>query len=242
MKGFTLIELSIVLIIISLIVGGIVGGRSLIKAAELNAVISDINKYKTAYNTFKDQYDAVPGDMLDAYDYWGDDCHSNSTICNGNGNNQIDSADFEGFQFWKQMQIAEMIPGMLTGQQSVVFTHIGVNTPEGPIKGTGFWADKACWASGWPCFGKYGNLIMLGKGHGGNGGPPDGAITPAEAKTIDKKYDDGAADGGDVRPTTTVDSIGGDGCITSGNPIFVTSGSYDLSNTDKVCRIVFFID
>src|ERR1700751_5263987 len=62
-RGFTLIELSIVLVIIGLIVGGVLVGQDLIRAAEVRATISQIEKYKTAVNTFPGKYNATPGDM-----------------------------------------------------------------------------------------------------------------------------------------------------------------------------------
>src|SRR3982751_930235 len=62
-KGFTLIELSIVLVIIGLIVGGVLVGQDLIRAAEVRATISQIEKYNTAVNTFRGKYNALPGDL-----------------------------------------------------------------------------------------------------------------------------------------------------------------------------------
>src|ERR1700691_1160061 len=62
-SGFTLIELSIVLVIIGLIVGGVLVGQDLIRAAEVRATIAQIEKYNTAVNTFRGKYDALPGDM-----------------------------------------------------------------------------------------------------------------------------------------------------------------------------------
>jgi prepilin-type N-terminal cleavage/methylation domain-containing protein len=61
--GFTLIELSIVLVIIGLIVGGILVGQDLIKAAEVRAQVSQIEKYNSAVNTFRSKFQAIPGDM-----------------------------------------------------------------------------------------------------------------------------------------------------------------------------------
>lgn len=52
-SGFTLIELSIVLVIIGLIVGGIMVGRDLIKAAEARKVVATIGGYQTAVQTFR---------------------------------------------------------------------------------------------------------------------------------------------------------------------------------------------
>ena len=54
--GFTLIELSIVLVIIGLIIGGVLVGRDLIAAAQVRAQISQIEKYQTAVNTFRGKY------------------------------------------------------------------------------------------------------------------------------------------------------------------------------------------
>src|SRR6202167_3238935 len=62
-SGFTLIELSIVLVIIGLIVGGVLVGQDLIRAAEIRATISQIEKYNTAVNTFRGKFNAIPGDM-----------------------------------------------------------------------------------------------------------------------------------------------------------------------------------
>ncbi len=63
-SGFTLIELSIVLVIIGLIIGGVLVGKDLIKAAEIRSTIGQYEKYKTAVNTFKLKYSGLPGDLL----------------------------------------------------------------------------------------------------------------------------------------------------------------------------------
>jgi prepilin-type N-terminal cleavage/methylation domain-containing protein len=65
-KGFTLIELSIVLVIIGLIIGGVVVGRELINAATIRAQITQIEKYNTAVHTFQLKYGELPGDMSPA--------------------------------------------------------------------------------------------------------------------------------------------------------------------------------
>jgi len=61
-KGFTLVELAIVLVIIGLIVGGVLVGQDLIKAAEIRATISQLEKLNTAVNTFRGKYNGLPGD------------------------------------------------------------------------------------------------------------------------------------------------------------------------------------
>ena len=64
LKGFTLIELSIVLVVIGLIIGGILVGQDLIQAAETRSQITQIEKYNAAVNTFRLKYNCLPGDCL----------------------------------------------------------------------------------------------------------------------------------------------------------------------------------
>lgn len=61
--GFTLIEMSIVLVVIGLIVGGILVGQDLIRASEVRAQITQIEKFNQAVNTFRGKYGVLPGDM-----------------------------------------------------------------------------------------------------------------------------------------------------------------------------------
>ena len=68
-EGFTLIELSIVLVIIGLLVGGVLVGRDLIVAAQVRQQISQIEKYNTAVHTFQLKYNCLPGDCKNAADF-----------------------------------------------------------------------------------------------------------------------------------------------------------------------------
>jgi prepilin-type N-terminal cleavage/methylation domain-containing protein len=63
--GFTILELSIVLVIIGLIVGGVLVGRDLIEAAAIRAQISQIEKYQAAVHAFQLKFNALPGDIAD---------------------------------------------------------------------------------------------------------------------------------------------------------------------------------
>lgn len=62
-SGFTLVELSIVLVIIGLIVAGVLVGRDLVRSSEVRAQISQIEKLNTAIQTFRIKYNGLPGDL-----------------------------------------------------------------------------------------------------------------------------------------------------------------------------------
>jgi prepilin-type N-terminal cleavage/methylation domain-containing protein len=95
-RGFTLIELSIVLVIIGLIAGGVLVGRDLISAAAIRAQISQVEKYSAAVNTFRSKYGYLPGDIPDpaAQQYGflprGTDCGGNPCPGEGDGNGIIE--------------------------------------------------------------------------------------------------------------------------------------------------------
>src|SRR5690606_361665 len=99
-KGFSLIELSIVLAIVGLLAGGIMSGVHLIRAAELRSITTEYQKYVDAVAIFRDKYLDLPGDMSDATSHWGEagtasfsgDCPGTNAqpstdkgTCNGDG-------------------------------------------------------------------------------------------------------------------------------------------------------------
>ena len=69
-RGFTLIELSIVLVIIGLIVGGILVGGDMIKAAQIRATITQFERYDSAVNTFRTKFNGLPGDVPNALNFF----------------------------------------------------------------------------------------------------------------------------------------------------------------------------
>lgn len=114
--GFSLIELSVVLVILALLTGGILGGRHLIEAARVNKTLREVNEYKALFLQFDDRFGSLPGDLANATSYWPD-CVDNTSNnrCNGN-----DDGFVGGFVTWytnepmramEHLSRAEMVSG-----------------------------------------------------------------------------------------------------------------------------------
>lgn len=70
-KGFTLIEIAIVLVIVGLLVGGVLVGGDLIEHARIRATLSQIERINTAVATFRVKYACLPGDCNNATSFLG---------------------------------------------------------------------------------------------------------------------------------------------------------------------------
>ncbi|MEI6729672.1 MAG: prepilin-type N-terminal cleavage/methylation domain-containing protein [Pseudomonadota bacterium] len=125
-SGFTLIELSIVMVIIGLIVGGVFVGQDLIRAAEIRSTISQIEKYDASVMTFFGKYGEIPGDISsqNATNY-GFTARSGATA-HGDGNRIITGCDASGVAFdtkfgcevelvWHDLSDAGLIAGRFIG-------------------------------------------------------------------------------------------------------------------------------
>ena len=133
-KGFTLIELSIVIVIIGLIVAGVVGGQSLVKQAKFRAIVGDFNKYNVAVNAFMLEYNSKPGDISNATDFWP------GLTNNGNGNRNIICSDTDPEEIalvWQHLQLADLIANSYSGDRpgcnSSDVLAIGVDVPKGQL-------------------------------------------------------------------------------------------------------------
>jgi prepilin-type N-terminal cleavage/methylation domain-containing protein len=120
--GFTLIELSIVLVIIGLIVGGVLTGQDLIRAAEVRATISQIEKFQTAANTFYGKYGYLPGDIKDPDATHFGFVTRGTAPCQGDGNGIVEGWGAESCwgviigggetaMFWVDLSTAHLIDG-----------------------------------------------------------------------------------------------------------------------------------
>jgi prepilin-type N-terminal cleavage/methylation domain-containing protein len=61
-KGFTLVEIAIVLVIIGLLLGGVLKGQELIENGKVKRAANDLNGVVAAFNAYIDRYNRLPGD------------------------------------------------------------------------------------------------------------------------------------------------------------------------------------
>lgn len=61
-QGFTLVELSVVLVIVGLLIGGILVAQSMIQTVKAQVMISNLLQYEVAVGNFKTNYKYYPGD------------------------------------------------------------------------------------------------------------------------------------------------------------------------------------
>ena len=113
-KGFTLVEIAIVLVIIGLLLGGILKGQELINSARVRNLADSTSGIQAAYFGFIDRYRRVPGD----WDVTTAGQAIGGTInTGGNNNGRLDNSAswMEPNALWEHLSKAGFINGSYTG-------------------------------------------------------------------------------------------------------------------------------
>jgi|SRR5689334_7171111 len=141
-KAFTLIEVSINVVIAALVLAGVLKGNSVIASAHGKRLSADIAAITSAYLTYRDRYGAIPGDDNGAAARW-------AGVSNGTGDGvlsgrydddvpsevssfTIDMRQFESLNFWAHLRAAHLVSGPDAGIEAAARPahalggHIGV--------------------------------------------------------------------------------------------------------------------
>jgi len=133
-KGFTLVEIAIVLVIIGLLLGGILKGQEMITQAKIKNVMADFSGISAAYHGYQDRYRRLPGDDNQAATRWTD---LTAATDNGDGNGVVAGqynagGDVESRNFWLHLRKAGFVAGSGKEQPFNALTGmLGVQTGDG---------------------------------------------------------------------------------------------------------------
>lgn len=236
-RAFTLIELSIVIVIIGLIVGAVFVGNDLILASQRRAQIGQFASFHNAARAFKLKYNALPGDLLKSsglsFTFPG------SSTSNGNGLIEDSSGNIPSVTLWQEpyfffIQLSDA--GMIEGQYTSVsnnyvigtqFPRAKLNSNSGIIPFTQ--ADaKLGFYFGITSSSTTGTNSVLTLSAG------TGALSPDSAYAIDSKIDDGLPVTGLVKAMMSlrVADTTNNSCLTS-----TAANQYYVGTSDLNCRI-----
>lgn len=205
-RGFTLVELAIVIVLIGLISGGILAGSSLIASAQLSKTTRQLQELETSTSAFRLKYNYLPGDLPNPANYFGP-AYVNASPApgHGNGNGYVEglssattlsptlSSAGEVAVFFHQLfdagylstplTYADLDPGSYTLPAATINAGMFLPTPIG--KGSMFA----------PFSNAGGNFLLIvgpATGPAVNGAvPASPGVTPLQALYIDGKRDDG---------------------------------------------------
>ena len=232
-KGFSLVELSVTLVIIGIIVAAVISGAHLMQAAKNNKLISELAGYKEAVENFRLKYHAWPGDVPNATAFW-------PNTGNGNGNERIEGDLTEKVRAWQHLSLSHMIAGNYSGVDAgTPDFEIDTNVPASIVKGAYYMLGYIQLYNA--TLGRTGNALQLVTTEN-NASPTGAAITAADARIIDKKLDDSAnpASGQiyvlraeSARETANV-------CVT-GDYTVETSVDYVTSDVETSCRLLLWL-
>lgn len=244
-KGFSLVELSIVLVILGLLVGGIMTGQNLIRAAELRSVTTEFQKIQTAVNLFREKYFALPGDMRNATQFW--DAATNCTAtggvklsggtCNGGGDGIISQR--ESFYAWHHLAQAGFITGEYSGLSGPADNNrdavSGFNVLQAKLRSDAGWC-MFYGGGGYEFNLDYSKVFTIGSTADNNQFCADHNIfvlKPEESWGIDTKIDDGMPAQGKVIAHETL------ACTDAATDMTKYDAVYSLSNDNVVCNLIF---
>lgn len=227
-RGFTLVEIAIVLVIIGLLLGGILKGQELINSARVRNLADMNSGIQAAYYGFIDRYRQVPGDWAQAA---AQTAIGVTISTGGDGSGAIDPTSGggnmdEAAAVWEQLSKAGFIQGSYdaTGVTDVA-SYVAAGSAAAPVNafnGLLFLARNADYT------GTASTRLNLHLGRN---------IPVNIARELDVKLDDSKPQTGVLREAGTAGTFGVLG--TSNNANCQAGGEYDIAGDEQSCNLAF---
>lgn len=206
-KGFTLVELAVVILIIGLLTSGTLVGMNLLRSSEVQVLIAESNDYKSALREFSQLYGGLPGDLRNASQFW-------SGANNGNGNQRIEG-NTEVVNAAAHLGLSTLLLRSYTGVwNNAIGYQIGDGGNTIESNSGALIRIVCCSETDYSRDLDLKNYINMFSFNATNT-ERSGAVSPVEASMIDSKVDDGFPDGG---------FVGAQGIFSGG--IYSPSGCY----------------
>ncbi len=179
-KGFTLVEIAIILVITALLIGGVLKGQEMITNAKLKRMQRDNAGIAAAMLSYQDRYLQLPGDDSGAAGRFS--TYAPADPVNGDGSGTVDGV-------WNIVPTLD-VTAALTAETNLFFAHLRAS---GLVLGSGIDDTKPSSV--------YGGQIGIQDGSLGISGHVTilGAIEGPIAKIIEGRFDDGTPDAGRLR-------------------------------------------
>ena len=261
-SGFTLIELSMAILIIGLLLAGVALSSNMIKQAELRALMKEVERHQASYNNFISYYGAIPGDFSNAEAYWSlASCVDGGSAgdCNGAGTGII-SYDGSGATYqesalaWKHLELAGMAAVSVDLVPSSLDMFVGRNSPISRRPAAGYTmagnsgVDSLNIGQFSLRFDVEGlNALVLASDYedGTNTRPVGAIFTPEEAFNLIRKMDDGRIDNAGLHLGGTTGAVrASDGGGSTADACINSSGSneFAVGTNARECALIFRLD
>ncbi len=215
-NAFTLLELSIVLIVIGLLTAAVTVGTDIIEQSRLKDTMSKIQNLDSAFVVFESRYDQLPGDFNDMTSFDSGNCvDDGANTCNGNNDRQLlsepaNTTPNEGWRALQHLSLLFLIQGEYTGIDNASNSgkHIlNENVMAMPFDIAGLIPTTDA-AQGFTAF-------LVGSLANSDVNLTGPALTARNTVFLDTKLDDGNFDTGFIRAQRGANLA--DGCINAGN-------------------------
>jgi len=247
-NGFSLIELSISIIIIGLLVAGISSGSKLIAQAEMRNIIAEFQDMGLKFNTFKTTYGAIPGDFQGAQVVFTG-CAETQSNCDGNGNGYIDATNTVTDETAKaliHMMLSELVskqvPFPLADLHDGAIFDYALDSPINGAKfffGGGLFYNNLAGADSYNSYFPNSIAVYLGRYDGTAATYVAAALPPLTVFQIDQKMDDGSYSSSNAAGAVT-------GLLRAGTGYGVVGGcntgtNYNITTTTDDCVLGFAV-